>query len=130
MGGASSSKPVRPISPTAGSATRRECLGWEEVQVLDFEGIRTLVAMAWVAAGFLYELGVTFEWEEVQLLAKLGGYRPHKGREPGRKVLTWGLRRLIEMRVTQALLERYEAEHGTLPPRILALLGRTPCGEL
>jgi len=108
----------------------KECLGWEEVQVLDFEGIRTLVAMAWVAAGFLYELGVTFEWEEVQLLAKLGGYRPHKGREPGRKVLTWGLRRLIEMRVTQALLERYEAEHGTLPPRILALLGRTPCGEL
>ena len=48
----------------------KECLGWEEVQVLDLRGIRTLVAMAWVAAGFLYQLGVTLEWAEVQLLAK------------------------------------------------------------
>jgi hypothetical protein len=47
-----------------------ECLGWEEVQVLDLRGIGTLVAMAWVAAGFLYELGVTLEWAEVQLLAR------------------------------------------------------------
>ncbi len=31
----------------------KECLGWEEVQGLDLRGIRTLVAMAWVAAGFL-----------------------------------------------------------------------------
>ena len=52
----------------------KECLGWEEVQVLDLEGIRTLVALAWVAAGFLYQLGVTLEWEAVQLLAKLGGW--------------------------------------------------------
>jgi hypothetical protein len=48
----------------------KECLGWEEVQVLDLRGIGTLVAMAWVAAGFLYELGVTLEWAEVQLLAR------------------------------------------------------------
>jgi hypothetical protein len=38
----------------------KECLGWEEVQVLDLEGIRTLVALAWVAAGFLYQLGVSW----------------------------------------------------------------------
>jgi hypothetical protein len=36
-------------------------LGWEEVQLLDLEGIRTLLALAWVAAGFLYELGMTLE---------------------------------------------------------------------
>jgi hypothetical protein len=30
----------------------KECLGWEDVQVLDLEGVRTLVALAWVAAGF------------------------------------------------------------------------------
>ncbi len=48
----------------------KECLGWEEVQVLDLRGIRTLVAMAWVVAGFLYQLGVTLEWAEVHLLAK------------------------------------------------------------
>jgi hypothetical protein len=46
----------------------KEILGWEEVQLLDLEGIRTLLALAWVAAGFLYELGVTLEWEEVRLL--------------------------------------------------------------
>ncbi len=51
----------------------KTCLGWEEVQLLDLRGIRTLVALAWVAAGFLFNLGVTFEWAEVQLLAKLGG---------------------------------------------------------
>jgi hypothetical protein len=52
----------------------KTCLGWEEVQLLDLRGIRTLVALAWVAAGFLFDLGVTFEWAEVQLLAKLGGW--------------------------------------------------------
>ena len=45
------------------------CLGWEEVQLLDLARDRTLVALAWVAAGFLFDLGVTFDWVEVQLLA-------------------------------------------------------------
>jgi hypothetical protein len=49
----------------------KTCLGWEEVQVLDWQGIRTLVALGWVAAGFLFDLGVTFDWAEVQLLARL-----------------------------------------------------------
>jgi hypothetical protein len=53
--------------------SQKTCLGWEEVQLLDLRGIRTLVALAWVAAGFLFDQGVTFEWAEVQLLAKLGG---------------------------------------------------------
>ena len=51
----------------------KTCLGWEDVRLLDLEGIRTLVALGWVAAGFLFNLGVTFDWAEVQLLAKLGG---------------------------------------------------------
>ena len=42
----------------------KECLGWEEVQWMDLRGIRTLVALAWVAAAFLYEIGVTLEWPE------------------------------------------------------------------
>jgi hypothetical protein len=37
----------------------KDCLGWEEVQLLDLEGIGTLVALAWVAAGFMYALGVS-----------------------------------------------------------------------
>ena len=102
----------------------KTCLGWEEVQLLDLTGIRTLVALAWVAAGFLYELGVTLEWAEVQLLARLGGWVARKNNKPGKIVLTRGLRRLLDMLVTQQLLAAYETEHGALPPRIAAWLGR------
>ena len=103
----------------------KECVDWEQVQLLDLEGIRTLVALAWVAAGFLYELGVTWEWEEVALLARLGGYEEHKARKPGKIVLTRGLARLLDLLAAEALLAAYEAEHGRLPPKIAALLGRT-----
>ncbi len=109
----------------------KECLGWEDVQVLDLAGVRTLVALAWVAAGFLYELGVTLEWAEVWLLARLGGWVPHKDRKPGKITLTRGLRRLLELRATEAILQAYIAEHGHLPPRLEALLGGCqPPGEL
>ena len=54
--------------------------------MLTLEAVRTLVALGWVAAGFLYELGVTLEWAEVRLLTRLGGgelrcpgYLPHPG---------------------------------------------------
>ena len=97
-----------------------------QVQLLDLNGIRTLVALAWVAAGFLYELGVTLEWEEVQLLARLGGWVPRKDRPPGKIVLVRGLRRLMDMLATQAFVDRYRSQHGKLPPRIAALLGKTP----
>lgn len=33
----------------------KQCLGWEEVQVLDFAAVRLLVALGWVAAGVLSE---------------------------------------------------------------------------
>lgn len=38
----------------------------------DLRGIHTLVALAWAAAAFLYEMGVMLEWPEVELLARLG----------------------------------------------------------
>ena len=104
----------------------KDILGWEEVQLLNLQGIRTLLALGWVAAGFLYELGVTLDWEEVQLLADLGGWVPRKDRKPGKIVLTRGLRRLLDMLVTQATLERYRADHGRLPPQIAAFLHSPP----
>lgn len=52
----------------------KHCLGWEDVPVLT-PAVRRLVALGWVAAGFLYELGVTLEWAEVRLLTRLGGGR-------------------------------------------------------
>ena len=105
-------------------------LGWEEVQLLDLEGIRTLLALAWVAAGFLYELGVTLEWEEVRLLARLGGWAERKDNPPGKIILTRGLRRLVDMLMTQAVLDRYREEHGALPSRIAEWIGEPPPKEL
>ena len=109
----------------------KTCLGWEDVQVLDWQAIKTLVALAWVAAGFLYEMGVSFTWAEVQLLANLGGWVPHHGRFPGKIVLTRGLARLLEMLATQAILARYASEHGALPPKIDAFFhSLSPPGDL
>jgi hypothetical protein len=100
----------------------KDSLGWEEVQLLDLRGIRTLVALGWVAAAFLYDLGVTLEWQEVHLLARLGGWSARPDRPPGKIVLTRGLRRLADMLTTQAFLNRYVADHGSLPPGITNLL--------
>jgi len=50
--------------------------------VFDWQAPRTLVALAWVAAGFLFDFGITFEWAEVQLLTKLSSWEPHKGALP------------------------------------------------
>ena len=95
------------------------------MQVLDLRGVRTLVALAWVAAGFLFELGVTLEWAAVWVLARVGGWVPHKDRKPGKITLTRGLRRLLEVRATEAILQAYVAEHGHLPPSVTCP-GRAP----
>ena len=101
----------------------KEVLGWEDVQLLDLEGVRTLVALGRVAAGFLYELGVTLEWPEVRLLARLGGWAQRKDRPPGKTILTRGLQRLLDRMVTDAILADEIRRYGALPPRIAALLG-------
>jgi hypothetical protein len=103
----------------------KTCLGWEDVQVLDYAAVRLLVALGWVTAGFLFDLGVTLEWSEVRLLRRLGGGEDRPNRPPGKIVLTRGLRRLLDYLAMTALLADEEARHG-LPPRIAALLGRAP----
>lgn len=106
----------------------KQCLGWEDVQVLDFAAVRLLVALGWVAAGFLYELGVSLEWEEVRLLRQLGGGEERANRPPGKIVLTRGLRRLLDLFATEAILAAHIEEYGALPPRIAAILGRPVTG--
>lgn len=96
---------------------------------MDLAGIRTLVALAWVAAGFLHELGITLDWPEVQLLVRLGGWEQRPDRPPSKIVITRGLRLLMEAMTTQAFLDRYIAAHGALPPRIAALMGHSPSEE-
>lgn len=104
----------------------KECLGWEEIQLLGLEAVRNLAALAWVAAGFLYELGVTFEWPEIRILARLGGWQERKDpkRRPGKIVLMRGLRRLLDLLVTETILADEIETHGALPPRLAALIGR------
>jgi hypothetical protein len=104
----------------------KTCLGWEEVQVLAYDAVRLLVALGWVAAGFLFDLGVTLEWGEVRLLRRLGGGEERPNRPPGKLVLTRGLRRLLDHLATEAILADEVRRHGGLPPRIAALLGRAP----
>lgn len=99
----------------------KTCLGWEDVQVLDYDAIRLLVALGWVAAGFLFDLGVTLDWAEVRLLRRLGGGEDRANRPPGKIVLTRGLRRLADFLAMAALLQDEHQRHG-LPPRIAALL--------
>lgn len=106
------------------------CVGWETVQVLDLEGVRTLVALGWVAAGFLYEIDSGWEWVDVELLAKLGGFVPHKGRKPGKKILLWGLQRVLDFMLTQALLRQHKAATGSIPPAVAALLGKDAVDQL
>jgi len=101
------------------------------VQGLDRRAMRMLVALAWVAAGFLYCLGISLEWAEVRLLARLGGWEARQNRKPGRIVLARKLARLLDMRATEAWLTQYQREQGTLPPQIAAFLQRgTPPDEL
>jgi len=106
----------------------KECLGWEEVQVLKIDAVRTLVALAWVAAGFLYELGVTFEDAEIRLLARLGGWEQRRDPErgPGKIILMRGLRRLLDMAAAEAILADEIETYGQLPPRLAAMLHRPP----
>ena len=109
----------------------KECLGWEDVQLLDLAGIRLLVALAWVAAGFLYRMGVTLQWESVYLLARLGGWEPRPNRPPGKLTLTRGLRRLLDLLTTNTFLQAYYRDHGPFPPDLAAFLhGWRPETEL
>lgn len=98
-------------------------LGWEEVQVLDLAGVRTLVALGWIAAGYLYEIQGSWEEADIHWLAKLGGWQERADRKPGKIVLVRGIRAVLEYLLLRAELAAYRAEHGRLPPALIALLG-------
>jgi Transposase DDE domain len=106
----------------------KTCLGWEDVQLLAYEAVRLLVALGWVAAGFLFELGVTLEWAEVRFLARLGGAPERPDYRPGKIILTRGLRRLLDLFATEAIIQDEIRRYGSLPPRLAALIGRSPTG--
>ncbi len=47
---------------------------------------------------------------------------------PGKIVLTRGLRRLMDVCATEAIMTAHIAEYGALPPQIAAILGRPVMG--
>ena len=106
----------------------KRCLGWEDVQVLAYDAVRLLVALGWVAAGFLYELGVTLEWPEVRLLARLGGWEERANRPPGKIVLMRGCGGCWSCSPRRRSSPTRCGTRAALPPRIAALLGRSPDG--
>jgi len=61
-------------------------------------------------------------WAEAQLLARSGGWLPHKYRRPGKITLMRGLRRLLAKLATQAIRNSAAAQQGGLSPNILAFL--------
>lgn len=103
----------------------KTCFGAEEVQMLHLEAIRRLLAYAWVAAGFLFHLGLTLDDAEVRLLARLGGWEPRANRPPGKQILTRGLRRLLDRLATDAILQDHLDEFGDLPPFVKRVLARS-----
>jgi len=94
------------------------------------DAVRTLVALEWVATAFLYELGVTWEWAEVRLLARLGGWQEWKDRPPGKIALSQGLRRRLDLLATDAILRDALATYGQLPLRIASIIGSLYSSEL
>jgi hypothetical protein len=103
----------------------KTCFGAEEVQMLHLEAIRRLVAYAWVAAGFLFHLGLTLDDAEVRLLARLGGWEARDTHPPGKAMLTRGLRRLLDRLATDAILQDHLDEFGDFPPFVKRLLARS-----
>jgi hypothetical protein len=59
----------------------------------------------------------------VRLLVRLAGGEARPNRQPGKQVLTRGLRRLLDVFVVETVLAAEIREHGQLPPRIAAMLG-------
>jgi hypothetical protein len=100
----------------------KTAFGIEDVQMLKLKAVRTLVALAWVAAGFLFHLGLTLDLPEVRLLARLGGWEERPNRPPGKLILTRGLRRILDMLATEAILADAVAQYGDLPPFVKRLL--------
>jgi hypothetical protein len=94
------------------------------MKMLDFEAVRNLVALSWVGAGYLYQLGLTLDQPEVALPARLGGWEQRANRPAGKRTLSRGLRRLLDKYALEAELRQYIQQHGDLPPYVKKLMAR------
>jgi hypothetical protein len=102
----------------------KDSFGIEQIQLLDFRAVRNLVALGWVAAGYLFHLGLTLDQPEVQLLARLGGWDLRDNRPPGKQALSRGLGRLLDKYALEAELRQYIRRHGDLPEYVKRLMAQ------
>jgi len=103
----------------------KDALGQETVQVLSYEAVRMLDALAWVAQAYLEDLGIGLDHPAIRFLRRLGGGEDRPNRPVGRAILLRGLQRLLDLLVTQALLTDAR-QTGHLPPQIAAFLTSLP----
>lgn len=68
---------------------------------MSFDAFKRLVALAWIAAAFLFELERHLEPRMIEHLAFLGGWTPRAGASPGKKVLALGLSRYFSFLLVQ-----------------------------
>ncbi len=66
-------------------AWTKTALEWEAARVLRFDAFRRLVALAWIAAAFLFELERHLEPRLIEHLAFLGGWTPRANGSPGKR---------------------------------------------
>lgn len=92
----------------------KTALEWEAARVLEFTAFKRLVAFAWVAAAFVFNLGVSVEHHVVQHLALLGGWVPRLGERPGRRVLCLGLARVLNALLVEGFSSRMRVGMGVL----------------
>ena len=78
-------------------AWSKSSLGWETVQLMSFEALKTLVAFAWIAAAFLHDLGVAEEDEALDFLTRLG--QTHTKGRPGPRTFSTALEHLASFLV-------------------------------
>ncbi len=95
-------------------AWTKTALEWESARVLEFNAFKRLVAFAWVAASFVFDLGVNLEHSVVQHLAFLGGWVPRRDERPGRRVLALGLARVLNAVVVEQFSNRMQARKRVL----------------
>ena len=95
-------------------AWTKTALEWEAARVLAFTAFKRLVAFAWVAAAFVFNLGVSVEHRVVQHLALLGGWVPRVDERPGRRVLCLGLARVLNAMLVEGVSSRMRAGMGVL----------------
>ena len=89
----------------------KSALGWETFRLRDFEGIKTLVAIGFFIAAYLYEVGEeSIQHAELAVLADIGG---------GKGVVTrhyiWeGIKRLLIKHQVDQTLERLKPDKQTI----------------